>query len=351
MHCKGLERELATFVEHARQPLRAAVQHALHGGKRARGVLLLAVGEQTDVPMETLLRAAACAELLHAATLVQDDIFDGGCVRRGRPSVVCAFGPQLATLSSDWMLAEAIRAAYQLLPLFGEALCGCAQAMMAAEARESLPSARRDVKALREHAFAIAQGKTGELFGLALSAPHLLAGDLKRAERLCACGLELGVAFQYLDDALDLYGDQQAAGKELGRDLSAELYTMPMLDALPLLPLNYVHAWLDEARVPGRALQLLQATSVRQHVLNHAQNRWQAAIAACSQELASTSTVPQLLEDLISSMLYEQLTEPASYVDGIADAKGAADTVTLPLLHLSGFAEASEATLVVTEIS
>lgn len=319
MYCDGLERELATFVEHARQPLRAAVQHALRGGKRARGVLLLAVGEQTSVPMEILLRAAACVELLHAATLVQDDIFDGGCVRRGRPSVVCSFGPQLATLSSDWMLAEAIRAAYQLLPLFGEALCGCAQAMMAAEARESLPSVRRDVKALREHALAVAQGKTGELFGLALSAPHLLAGDLKRAERLCACGLELGVAFQYLDDALDLYGNQQAAGKELRRDLSAELYTMPMLDALPLLPTNHVHVWLDKARVSGRALQMLQTTSARQHVLDQAHHRWQAATGACSQQVSPTSTVPKLLQDLISSMLYEQLTEPTGSVEGTAD--------------------------------
>lgn len=299
---EALELELAGLAAGCGEPLRASVAHALAGGKRARGLLLLAAGERLGVPEEMLTRAAACVELLHAATLVQDDIFDSSCVRRGRPSVCCAFGSEIAILASDWMLAEAMRTAYALLPAFGNAIGCCAQAMMQAEARESVPCADRRLSALMEHATSVARGKTGSLFAVAMQASYLLAGRTGQAESVYACGVEVGVAFQYLDDVLDIYGDAATAGKELGHDQAACLVTMPLVDAVA--PMD---AELPSLREPGvdtvfRAADL-QEPGMREHLLACARRRWQAAVLACSVAVAHPEGILQLLPWLMDEML------------------------------------------------
>jgi geranylgeranyl pyrophosphate synthase len=307
--------QLHALVGHASHSLLPSVEYALMGGKRARGLLLLAVGEPIDLPRELLVRAAACVELLHAATLVQDDIFDDSRVRRGRPTVACTFGCQTATLASDWMLAEAIRRAYGISPQFGEALLVCSQRMMEAEAGESSPIAAvpagRDLEALRTRAVMVAEGKTGELFALAMQAPYLIAGHAAAARRLSASGLRLGVAFQYLDDTLDLYGHRHAMGKDPGRDMATQLYTMPLVDALSLLEAQCPDRQFPLSEPPFPALLLrLQATSTRKHLLAHGRALWQEALTHCSQALPSASLVPQLLSGLIHEMLPDQFHIP-----------------------------------------
>ena len=292
----AIDAELRLLSARAGEPLLAAVQYSLRGGKRARGLLLTAIGEGAGPAAPTLLRAAACLELLHAATLVQDDIFDGGHIRRGRPAVHRVFGPQVATLASDWMLAEAVRAAFRLHPDYGEALTTCAQRMMAGEARETAGCRSRTLTGMRMHVLAVAEAKTGELFGLAVSAPLLLAGDAPKAERVRRCGSDLGVAFQYLDDTLDLYGDRASAGKDVARDLAARLCTLPVLDGLPLLPDALASALLKGAA--PYALRTLQAPSVREHVLACARARWRSAVDALLRELPQAAELPSLLHGL-----------------------------------------------------
>ena len=303
-----IESDLHTLAARAEEPLRDVVQYALLGGKRARGVLLVAAGEGVGIAEATLVRAAACVELLHAATLVQDDIFDRSHTRRGRPAVYRAFGPQLATLASDWMLSQAMRAAFRLHPDLGEALSACAQRMMAGEAREATPCHTRTLPGLRAHALAVARGKTGELFGLSVSAPLLLVGQPVRAERLRDCGCELGVAFQYLDDTLDLYGNETCAGKDLHRDLSARLYTRPVLDAAHLLPPSASLALLEgEAAFSACLIDALQACAAREWVRACAREQWNAAVAQLTRELPKAGLVPAMLHALARSMLPAEL--------------------------------------------
>ncbi len=289
--CAGIERELRTLLP-AVAPLRAPVEHALQGGKRARGLLLAAVGQGTALPENLLLRAAASVELLHAATLVQDDIFDRSSLRRGRPATHCVFGERIATLASDWMLAEAIRSAYRLSSEFGEALSRCTEALITAEAREFTCPASAGLSELRAAATQVARGKTGELFGLALSAPAWLGGDPAAARRLHEAGCGLGLAFQYLDDTADLYGDASAAGKPLRRDRAAGLWTLPMLDAMAMGRSRCVH--LAEA---------VADLSVRDGVLATARSRWRHASEAVVQELPSGAAVRPLLEELTAKAL------------------------------------------------
>ena len=301
MSRQAIDHQLDVLAESLREPLRSPVLYALRGGKRARGLLLLAAGGSSD---PRLLRAAACVELLHAATLVQDDIFDQSRVRRGAASVYCAFGPQLATLASDWMLTEATRAAYRLAPDFGEALSGCAQRMMEAEALELLPLPMRTPVELRAHAERVARGKTGELFGLALSVPAALTGNQVRAGQLYQAGCRLGMAFQYLDDVLDLYGETESAGKGLHRDLSASLCTLPVLDAATKLSQSMAESLLSRAGdTPGAVLEAIGSRVVREHVLGCARGQWEQALETVSWHLPESNQVVRLLRSLAAAVI------------------------------------------------
>ncbi len=277
--------ELHALANRAGRPLYPAVEHATMGGKRTRGLLLILAGEAGErtgaAGLAMLVRAAACLEMLHAATLVQDDIFDRSRTRRGRPATYVRFGLPTATLASDWMLLEAIRTAYRLHPAFGEALSRCAQGMVSGAACELTPASGRSLSALRDHALAVARAKTGEMFGLALCGAASLRGDPPRAAVLHRVGVELGLAFQYLDDVLDLHGDAAASGKEVGCDLRSGLLTLPMLDALPLLAPALDHH-LHEAQgvLPAPLAAALQAHEVRQALQARAHRQWGDALAS-----------------------------------------------------------------------
>ena len=288
-----VEDELCSMAHRAGEPLRTVVEYALQGGKRLRGLLLMAAGESFPVK-GGLAKAAATVELLHAATLVQDDIFDRSRFRRGRAAVHCAFDPRLATLASDWMLTEALRAAYRLHACFGEAMSVCAERMIAGEARELAPAGAGTLPALRTHALDVARAKTGELFGIAASAPALLCDEAAGAAQLHELGVELGLAFQYADDALDLYGDEAGAGKTLARDLHADLRTLPVLDACAPLPPEVSSALL-RGHMPLIAHALAEEAS-RQAVLDRAAACWQHAARALLAALPENAGAAVLLK-------------------------------------------------------
>lgn len=284
----AIDRELRMFAQGAGEPLRAGVEYALAGGKGTRGLLLVAMGSD-EALSETapLVRAAACLELLHAATLVQDDIFDRSRVRRGRPATYLRFGLPAATLVSDWMLTEAIRTAYRLHPDYGDALSRCAQGMMTGAARELMPTVSRTGTALREHALAIARAKTGEMFGLALCGAALLRGELPMAGELHGRGVALGLAFQYMDDVLDLHGDPASTGKEVGCDLRSGLLTLPVLDALPLLPTVLADSLLaSDGPLPASSASALQAEAVQRYLEERVRRQWEEALAGLRDTLA-----------------------------------------------------------------
>lgn len=185
------------------------------------------------------------------------------------------------------MFLEAVRTAYRLHPAFGEALSRCAQGMVSGAARELAPAGGQNLSALRDHALAVARAKTGEMFGLALCGGASLRGDSDRAAVLHRLGVELGLAFQYLDDVLDLHGDAAASGKEVGCDLRSGLLTLPMLDALPLLAPALDHH-LPEAQgvLPAPLAVALQAHEVRQTLQRRAHRQWDDSLASLRDSFA-----------------------------------------------------------------
>jgi geranylgeranyl diphosphate synthase, type II len=220
--------------------LHQAMRHAtLNGGKRIRPRLLLAAAEASNGgPMdedvaELALRAAMAVELLHAASLVHDDLpcFDDADLRRGQPTVHRAYGEALAVLTGDALITLAFetladyegpsqRRALKIVRLLSEA-AGSARGIIGGQSLELAgPSAWNG-----QRGFAIDfveeyhEKKTAALFDYATRAAAIAVGvDPSEQEQWGDVGTKLGLAFQLIDDLYDIHSSEQETGKTTGRD-------------------------------------------------------------------------------------------------------------------------------------
>lgn len=199
--------------------LRDASRHILAaGGKRIRPRLALlshfAVGGQGS---EALYRVAAAVELVHTASVVHDDINDHGVLRRGRPSVNALWGRTFALLTGDFLFTKV----YELMAPLGDLNVPFAEATMALVEGETLQAAAvKENNFTREVYYEIIARKTAALFRASAYLGAVTANDdLSYADALANYGFNIGLAFQIVDDILDLIGDEGKLGKTSGIDV------------------------------------------------------------------------------------------------------------------------------------
>ncbi len=191
------------------------------GGKRLRPLLVLLCGGEDAGA--TTVREATAIELVHMATLVHDDVLDAAPLRRGKPTVVSTSGRERATSTGDLLFSRA----FALLAEAGEQrsieLLSTASVSLA---RGELAQRRDayDTSLSQDRYFERCRLKTAALFECAC----LLGRD---DPRLAAFGAEVGLAFQMLDDVLDVAGPPERTGKALGTDLLDGTVTLPLLEA------------------------------------------------------------------------------------------------------------------------
>ncbi|MEX1141057.1 MAG: polyprenyl synthetase family protein [Thermoleophilaceae bacterium] len=208
---------------------------ALHlieaGGKRLRPRLVLAaaVASRGHASVDGHVIAAAVAvELLHLASLYHDDVLDAAPLRRGRPSVNAVWGDHAAVLGGDILLAHAYRVAAELRPAELLRICDTLTELCAGQIAESDAQFDR-ARGLDDYEQAI-RGKTAALLTTSCWLGASTAGaPADDAEVLAEYGTHLGVAFQVLDDVLDLHGDGGRLGKLGGSDLREGVFTLPVL--------------------------------------------------------------------------------------------------------------------------
>jgi geranylgeranyl pyrophosphate synthase len=200
------------------------------GGKRLRPLLvLLAAGPPADdEAAERLLRAAAAVELVHSATLVHDDVLDAAPLRRGRPTVVATAGRAMATATGDLLFAQA----FAELARNGRAeqvrvLSAASSALARGELLQRADA--WNVGVPRERYLRRCDLKTARLFQAACELGALEAGG--PVEVLGAFGRRIGLAFQLLDDVLDVSGPAERTGKHRGTDLLDGTVTLPLIVA------------------------------------------------------------------------------------------------------------------------
>ncbi len=208
-----------------------SMRYALEGGKRIRAVICLATAEAAGGEPATALPAAAAIELVHAFSLVHDDLpaLDDDDERRGRPSAHVAFGEGIALLAGDALLAEAFRLALAY-PTTGPAR-ELAAATLGMIGGQYLDITNADVELAELHGL-----KTGRLFAASVGL-GLQAAGVPETEQAPwrEFGEELGLLFQIVDDVLDGDGYAKSLGVGAARDLAGAAADRAYLalDAIP----------------------------------------------------------------------------------------------------------------------
>lgn len=250
---------------------RAMRYSALGGGKRLRGALALAAAAAAGGDEERALPVAAALEMIHAYSLVHDDLpcMDDDDMRRGKPTCHRVFGEAIAVLAGDALLTRAFEVLADLPRLSGvepaRALRIVAEVAAAAGTDGliggqvvDLESEGREVGEDTLHA--IHSRKTGALFRVSLAAGALAGGGRDDAlEALLAYGRAFGLAFQITDDLLDVVGEEAALGKAVGRDVDRRKATY-----VSLFGVEGARAKAEEAAAAARsALAALPDTPAR----------------------------------------------------------------------------------------
>jgi len=206
------------------------------GGKRLRPLLVLLAAESAGGPPRSppgesrLVRAAVAVELVHSATLVHDDLIDGAQLRRGHPTVAAVAGRRVAVATGDLLFSRAFaelarnRDAAQL-----RALSEASSALAAGELLQREDAYRADVAV--ERYMRRCELKTAALFEAAcrLGALAAVEGSEELAYALGAFARGIGLAFQMLDDVLDVSGPVERTGKAPGTDLLDGTVTLPLI--------------------------------------------------------------------------------------------------------------------------
>jgi geranylgeranyl pyrophosphate synthase len=202
------------------------------GGKRLRPLLvLMAAGDSAG---ERAVRAATAVELIHMATLVHDDVLDGAPVRRGRPTVVARSGRGRAVGVGDLLFSRAFA---ELAVDGGEAEVAELSSASVALALGELAQRRDayDMSISEQRYLERCSLKTARLFESACRVGRLASGA-PGTDQIAAFGREIGLAFQLLDDVLDVTGPPERTGKARGTDLLDGTVTLPLILARRLDP-------------------------------------------------------------------------------------------------------------------
>ncbi len=199
------------------------------GGKRLRPMLLLLAARPFDYRIEPLIPAAAGVELLHTASLVHDDTIDTSQLRRGQPTLNSVFDTGTVILIGDYLFAQsAILAAETMNPRVVAVFASSLADICDGQLREAFTAHRLD-QSPEEYSHRI-YGKTASLFAGAAEMGAILGGaDENEIDALRGFGGDVGMAFQIIDDVLDLRSTADVTGKPGNLDLRQGTVTLPTM--------------------------------------------------------------------------------------------------------------------------
>ena len=235
------------------------------GGKRLRPILVFMCGAGDA---DELVSAATAVELLHMATLVHDDVLDRAELRRGRPTVFASAGRLAATATGDLLFSRAFAELVQ--PGAEDAVRALSAASSALARGELMQRADAwDTGVTQERYLERCRLKTGSLFDSSCRLGALVGGRPDLADALGCFGARVGLAFQMLDDVLDVSGPAERTGKPRGTDLLDGTVTLPLIlgrRSDPELAALDLRAELRDAATAEAICERIAATGVLDEV-------------------------------------------------------------------------------------
>ncbi len=201
------------------------------GGKRLRPLLTLASARMCGYPGSRHVKLAACVEFIHTATLLHDDVVDESVLRRGLASANAIFGNKASVLVGDFLFARAFQLMVEDGSLAVLAILSKAAATIA-EGEVLQMVTQNDLSTSEDQYLDVVRGKTAALFAAACEVGAVVADrPAPEARALFDYGMNLGVAFQLVDDALDYAADEAKLGKTVGDDFREGKLTLPVIVA------------------------------------------------------------------------------------------------------------------------
>jgi len=199
------------------------------GGKRLRPMLTLAMAQLADYSGDGHIKLAAAVEFMHTATLLHDDVVDESEMRRGKPAARMVWGNEASVLVGDFLLGQAFKMMVEVGNLRALDILSSAAAVIA-EGEVMQLAAAKNTATNEDEYLAVIRGKTAELFAAACEVGPALAGRPKSEQAACrSYGMNLGIAFQLVDDALDYSGKAAKLGKNIGDDFREGKITLPVV--------------------------------------------------------------------------------------------------------------------------
>ncbi|POF31685.1 polyprenyl synthetase family protein [Roseibium marinum] len=202
------------------------------GGKRLRPMLTLACADMFGYQGDGHVTLAASVEFMHTATLLHDDVVDESDMRRGKLAARKLWGNQASVLVGDYLLGQAFKMMVDVGSLEALRILASASAIIA-EGEVLQLGAAKNIATSEEDYLRVIEAKTAALFAAAAEVGPVIAGqkdEMKQAAR--TYGMELGYAFQLVDDALDYGGSSADLGKDIGDDFREGKITLPVVLAI-----------------------------------------------------------------------------------------------------------------------
>ncbi|WP_112663241.1 polyprenyl synthetase family protein [Microvirga flavescens] len=199
------------------------------GGKRLRPMLTLATAGLVGYKGEGHIKLAASVEFMHTATLLHDDVVDESDMRRGKIAARIKWGNEASVLVGDFLLGQAFKMMVEVGSLRALDILSTAASVIA-EGEVMQLAAAKNTETTEDEYLAVIRGKTAELFAAACEVGPVIAERPKAEQAACrSYGMNLGIAFQLVDDALDYGGTAASLGKNVGDDLREGKITLPVV--------------------------------------------------------------------------------------------------------------------------
>jgi octaprenyl-diphosphate synthase len=199
------------------------------GGKRLRPMLTLAMARLSGYAGDGHVKLAAAVEFMHTATLLHDDVVDGSEMRRGKLAARMLWGNEASVLVGDFLLGQAFKMMVEVGSLRSLEILSTAAAVIA-EGEVMQLAAAKNTATTEDEYLCVIRAKTAELFGAACEIGPALGARPKDEQSACrSFGMNLGIAFQLVDDALDYGGKAAKLGKNVGDDFREGKITLPVV--------------------------------------------------------------------------------------------------------------------------